>query len=220
MGLKQIARKFSWFINRVPGINSLKLGKAKVTFSTTLLVGCKLKSKGQDNKILFHGNGGLKNTRITIHGNGNMIEFAEGVSMDGGDIVLDGDCNHFIVGKDTKFCGKIHIAIIEGTSVCIGERGLFSSGITIRTGDSHSVLNLQGERINESKDVTIGNHVWVGNHVIITKGVKIADDSVVGTGSVVTSGCQEKNVVLAGVPAKVVKREITWCPERIPVEKI
>lgn len=220
MGLKQIARKFSWLINRFPGINSLKLGKAKVAFSTTLLLGSKINSKGQDNKIVFRGKGGFKNTKITIRGNGNTIEFSEGVSMDGGDILLDGDDNHFIVGKDTKFCGRIHIAIIEGTKVCIGERGLFSSDIAIRTGDSHSVLNLQGDRINESKDVVIGNHVWVGNHVIITKGVEIADDCVVGTGSVVTSGCEEKNVVLAGVPAKIVKREITWCPERIPVKKI
>ena len=187
-------------------MNSFKIGKAKISFSSTLLVGCKIKAKGDNNTIVFNGNGGFKNTRITICGNGNTIEFAEGVSMDGGDILLDGDSNRFIVGKDTKFCGKIHVAVIEQTGVYIGSNGLFSSDITIRTGDSHSILNLQGDRINESKDVTIGNHVWVGNHVIITKGVVISNDCVVGTGSVVTRSCEEKNVVLAGVPAKVVKR--------------
>ena len=135
--------------------------------------------------------------------------------MDGGNILLEGNCNHFVVGKDTKFCGKIHIAILEGTKVCIGERGLFSSDITIRTGDSHSVLDLKGERINKSKDITIGEHVWVANHVLITKGAKISNDCVVGTGSVVTKGSEENNVVLAGSPAKIVKREITWCVERV-----
>ena len=215
MGLKQIARKFSWLINRFPCINSLKLGKAEISFSTTLLIGCKIKAKGKNNRIVFRGKGGFKNTQITIHGNGNTVEFAEGVSMDGGDIILDGDSNHLVVGNGTKFCGKIHIAIIEGTKVCIGEKGLFSSDITLRTGDSHSILNSQGQRINPSKDIKIGDHVWVGNHVIITKGTQIANNCVVGTGSVVTKGCEEKNVVLAGTPAKIVKQDITWCPERI-----
>ena len=218
MGLKQFARKISWLINRFPFMNSFKVKGTKVAFSNTILVGCKLRTKGKRNQILFRGNGGFKNSAIVISGNDNVVEFAEGVSMDGGSILLEGDHNRLIVGKETKFCGKIHIAIIESTTVKIGENGLFSSDITIRTGDSHSVLDLSGKRINPSQNVMIGDHVWVGNHVIITKGVTIANDCIVGTGTVVTKGCEEEHVVLAGAPDRIVKRDVSWCGERINVD--
>ena len=77
------------------------------------------------------------------------------------------------------------------------------------------VVDMEGNRINPSKDVVIGNHVWVGNHVIITKGVYIPDNCIIGTGAVVTSVFEKTNSVIAGVPAKVTKENINWRPERI-----
>lgn len=215
MGLKKIARKCAGFINRFPFINKISKHRAKVVFNGTLLVGCKIKCRGKNNKIIFNGNGGVKNTSIVINGDNNTVFLESGVSMDGGAILLDGNGNEFIARKDTKFCGKIHIACIEGTKVSVGEKSLFSSDITIRTGDSHSVVDMEGNRINPSKDVVIGNHVWVGNHVIITKGVCIPDNCIIGTGAVVTSVFEKTNSVIAGVPAKITKENINWRPERI-----
>ena len=215
MSLKSVVRKFSYLINYNPFINAINIRGTKLTLSSHILVGCKIKTKGKGNIICFHGDGGFKNTHINIVGNNNTVEFAKGVSMDGGTILLEGDNNSFIVGKNTKFCGKIHIAIMESTKLQIGESGLFSSDIIIRTGDSHSVVDLSGKRINTSKDITLGDHIWVGNHVIITKGSAIGNNCVIGTGAVVTHGWEENNVIIAGVPAKIVKRDIDWRPERI-----
>ena len=92
---------------------------------------------------------------------------------------------------------------------------MFSKEITFRTGDSHSIVNLEGQKINFSKDITIGNHVWVGNRVIITKGTRVCDNSVVGTGSTVSKKFEEPNIIIAGVPAKKVKENINWLRERI-----
>lgn len=41
------------------------------------------------------------------------------------------------------------------------------------------------------------------------KGVEILEDTVVAYGTCVTKSLGEKNVILAGVPAKIVKRNIS-----------
>ncbi len=92
---------------------------------------------------------------------------------------------------------------------------MFSSDIVVRTGDSHTITDLSGQRINASKDVTIGNHTWVGNKVTMNKGAVLPDHSVVGACSVVTKAFDTNNVVIAGNPAKIIKENIDWLRERI-----
>ncbi len=55
------------------------------------------------------------------------------------------------------------------------------------------------------KAVKIGKRVWIGSHATILPGVTIGDNSVVAAGAVVTKDV-EPNTIVAGVPAKVVKR--------------
>ena len=51
--------------------------------------------------------------------------------------------------------------------------------------------------------------------MILLKGVKIEGHSIIGSGSVVTKSFGETNVVIAGNPAKIVKKDIDWRCERI-----
>ena len=94
---------------------------------------------------------------------------------------------------------------------------MFSSAIVVRTGDSHSILDKDGNRINPSKSVRIGDHVWIGNQVTILKGVIIQKDSIVGSGSLVTKKFFDTNIIIGGSPAKVIKESISWCGERIKI---
>lgn len=52
--------------------------------------------------------------------------------------------------------------------------------------------------------VVIGSRVWMGANVTIVPGVTIGDNSVIAAGAVVTKNVPS-NVVVAGVPAKVIK---------------
>ena len=52
----------------------------------------------------------------------------------------------------------------------------------------------------------IGDHVRLGVGAKVLGGVHIANHVVVAAGAVVVHSCEEENVVLAGVPAKIVKR--------------
>ena len=55
------------------------------------------------------------------------------------------------------------------------------------------------------KPVKIGCRVWIGSHATILPGVTIGDNAVVAAGAVVTKDV-EPNMVVAGVPAKVIKK--------------
>lgn len=144
-----------------------------------------------------------------------MIEIGEHTGIEKVELWIEDNHNRIAIGKRTSLCGKAHLACIEGCTITIGDNCLFSSDVVFRTGDSHSVLDLNGSRINPSQDISIGNRVWICNRVIVAKGVSIREDSIIGAGSVVTKSIPDTNVVIAGIPAKVVKREVSWCAERI-----
>ena len=66
------------------------------------------------------------------------------------------------------------------------------------------------KRINSNDDIEIGNHVWCGLRVIIQKGVKIQDDVIIGANAFVNKSINESHCVIAGCPATIVKRNVTW----------
>lgn len=175
----------------------------------------------------------IKHFNVKFYGSHNSIEIEEGVRLrncliqvfsDNNQIRIGHDCcgqrlniwisdgGNIDIGHNSWFTGSIHIACIEGKNVIIGDKCLFSDGITIRSGDSHSVLNLSGDRINASKDICIGNHVWVGQDVKILKGSTIGNDCIIGTGSIITGKNFNSNCAIAGNPAKVIKEQVTWDP--------
>ena len=52
--------------------------------------------------------------------------------------------------------------------------------------------------------IKIGNNVWIGAHSTIVGGVTVGDNSVIAAGAVVTKDVPP-NVIVGGVPAKVIK---------------
>tara|TARA_B100001093_G_scaffold221276_1_gene212233 strand:- start:523 stop:1260 length:738 start_codon:yes stop_codon:yes gene_type:complete len=94
----------------------------------------------------------------------------------------------------------------------VGDDCLFSNNITIRLGDRpHLIFDATtGEFTDISDGVFIGDHVWVGEAVYITKNVTIPNDCILAIKSVVTKRFEEANCVIAGNPAKVVKKNVQW----------
>lgn len=56
-----------------------------------------------------------------------------------------------------------------------------------------------------AKPIKIGNRVWIGIAATVLSGVTIGENAIVGSGSVVTHDV-EPNTVVAGNPARVIKR--------------
>ena len=158
----------------------------------------------------------LTNCHIAIHGSNNTVIIEGGVGARDLTIYCADDNCCVLVKQDTQIAGKTELAAMEGTKIEVGRDCLFSANITLRAGDSHSVIDAEtGTRINKSKDIIIGDHVWVGNTVIITKGSVIGPHSVVATGAVITGKVFPGNSAVGGNPAKVVKEGVSWKAEKI-----
>ncbi len=213
--IKAILRKISFIFSRLPFANKYRLRGNKLNLNGALLVRCRIDCKGKGNVITFAKGVMIKNTLIRVWGNNNNVCIGENAVIVNGELWIEDDGNSIVIGQNTKLCGKAHLACIEGTNIRIGEGCLFSSDIVFRTGDSHSVLDMDGNRINPASDIVIGDRVWIGHRAMITKGVEIGPNSVVGTGAIVTKPFSQGNVALAGVPAKVIKTEIDWCADRV-----
>jgi acetyltransferase-like isoleucine patch superfamily enzyme len=114
------------------------------------------------------------------------------------------------IGHGLNVTGNLIIRAVESTSVEIGDDCLFGSDIVIRTADGHPIYDAYTrERINHSKSIAIGNHVWIADRAIVLKGVTIGNASAVGAGGVVTKSIGS-NCIAAGNPARVVKTGVTW----------
>lgn len=86
--------------------------------------------------------------------------------------------NDVIAGSYVSFHSENHI--FSDTSVLIREQGVTSKGIKI------------------------GNNVWVGTKVTFLDGSKVGDNCVIAAGAVV-NGEFPNNVVVGGIPAKILK---------------
>ena len=113
-------------------------------------------------------------------------------------------CDNVIV------CGARLFLQDDNSSISIGNDCMISWGIDFWCTDVHTITDLEGNPLNFGKSIEIGNHVWIGRDVKIGKNTKISDDSIVGWASVVTKKFDEPNVIVAGNPARIVKREINW----------
>ena len=150
-----------------------------------------------------------------MHGNNNRIIIKDFSYLNQIELYTEDSNNEILIGSHTSLCGKAHFAAIEGTKIHIGDNCLFSSDLHFRTGDSHSILSMQGERINKSQDIIIDDHVWVGTKVTCLKGVHVARDTVVAATTTLCKDYDAPNVIIGGVPGRIIKTEINWSNERI-----
>ncbi len=97
----------------------------------------------------------------------------------------------------------------EQQNIIFGNECLISFGIFVRTADPHLIYDCETKkRINSSKSVLVGDHVWIGQGALILKGNVIGSGSIIGGGSVLSNKRIPSNVSAAGNPAKIIKEGI------------
>ncbi len=175
----------------------------------------KVIDKGNGNTVTIDRKSKLRNCTFKFYGSNNRVIIGERCSLSHLTVWIEDDNNCVQIAKNTTVHGTTGLACIEGCRIEIGEDCMFSSNIHFRTGDSHSVVDLDGHRINPSRDIVIGDHVWIGHNAIVCKGVTVADHSIVGAGSVVTRRFEQDHVAIGGNPAKIIKENVDWKRERI-----
>lgn len=108
-----------------------------------------------------------------------------------------------IIGDYTRI--GLHNTIIG--PVTIGSYVNLAQGITV-TALNHN-FSEPGKRIDEqgvsTRQVVIGDDVWIGANAVVLPNVSIGCHSVIAAGAVVTKDVPD-GCVVAGVPAKIIKR--------------
>lgn len=164
---------------------------SKLILNARLKVGEKqVKKSHLETRILLEKDAVMKVDRpFTIYA-GSYIRVIKG-----GELHLAG--NGFINENVQITCGdKIEI----GTGCFIGR------DVIIRSYDAHQI---EEDGYKMSAPIKIGNHVWIGQGATILKGVTVGDGAVIAAGAIVTKDVPA-HAVVAGVPAKVIKENISW----------
>lgn len=158
------------------------------TTTTDALTSCLLERA--DISIIGHRN------RVLLHFESEAA--AEELLTGGGFLlIVKGDDNDVEVGHVIVRCSSI--LGMTGLKLIVGQLPGLGAGVS---------------RTANGCRVRIGNRVVINGVTLYLQEdrshVSIGDNSIVGWGSIVTRRFDEPNVILAGIPAKVVKRGINW----------
>lgn len=144
---------------------------------------------------------------ITLSGMNATIEIGKNLIIDKFSINAGNNCE-VCIGNDVRvIIADVQVAYAKFT---IGNDCLIASNVSFRTHDSHFIFDkTTRERINRAKDVEVGDQVWIAAGAKLLGGAKIGTGSVVGANAV-TSSQFPPHVIIAGVPAKVIRENIIW----------
>lgn len=160
------------------------------------------KRKIQKMKIFFNNRRESKNSH----------QFAKTLKQCGHELKVLGHITCFsperiAIGDRCKLNERV---ILNGRSgINIGNDVTLSYGaMVLSTGYDLDKFMFSGKRVHlENQPVLIGDHCWICANAIILPGVKITGEYVVvAAGAVVNKDILESRVVVAGNPAKIVKR--------------
>jgi len=176
----------------------------------------KCKNYGKGNTVIIDAGASLKECAFFFKGNNNLLHIYSGCHFKGISFHFENDGSYIEIGEGTTMEPGCLLAAVEGKRIILGKDCMLSNDIQIRTTDSHSIFDSDGQRTNPEADIMIGHHVWIGFQSLILKGTNIPDNCIVGARSMVTSSLNiESQDLVAGSPAKVIKKNMSWKRERV-----
>jgi len=179
-----------------------------------------------------------KGLNINIKGNNNNVILELPIKFADTKFSLSGDNNTLSIKKTDKILNDVAIFLSEFSELYIDENASIGQGnfylvangnyknshkvvigknfragkdTIIRTSDGHSIIDPETNMaVNEPQDVIIGDNVWLMSRCMVAKGAKIPNNTGVAAYSFVNKKFDEENILLAGIPAKIIKHNFKW----------
>lgn len=205
-------------INTIKGVDFLRYIKYRFSRKIRITNGAQfIPYKGtrlsiaNNSSILVNGNLHLGTSWAGNSGRSTLIRLDEGAEFicNGINLINYGADIYILKGGKLEIDGSFlncDVKIRTTESVTIGKGCVISHNVTIIDSDTHCV-DLPDHV--KTKPVIIGDYVWLGNRSMVLKGVTIGNGAIVAAGAVVAKDVPE-NTMVAGVPAKIIKKNVTW----------
>ena len=171
---------------------------------------------GINNEIFIDDDCCLYGIEIFVRGDNNKLYIGKETNVNQSSlcgvlsISLKGDSNEIHIGDRAQIRGRADITAHSGTKIIIGNDFGMTADSEIRSGDGHAILDMNGNITNLPKDIFIGNNCWLGVRATIQKGVSLKDNTIVAKNAIVTKSFDESNIMIGGIPARLIKRGISW----------
>ncbi|ABX80666.1 sugar O-acetyltransferase [Acholeplasma laidlawii] len=113
---------------------------------------------------------------------------------------------HTFVGKN--FYANFDCIFLDVNTITIGDNVMFGPRVGLYTAGHPIDKDVRITGLEYGLPITIGNNVWIGGNVVVMPGVHIGDNTIIGSGSVVTKDIPS-DVIAAGNPCKVIRKITT-----------
>ena len=77
--------------------------------------------------------------------------------------------------------------------------------------DFHPIYQIDDfdkKRINDNKEIVVGDHCWIGCRCTLLKGTYIANNCIIAAGSTLTKEFKQENSVISS--KGIIKNNVTW----------
>lgn len=200
--MKDLIVYFLAQVSRVFKYRAFSIGKNVTVFK------CRVSGKGD---VTIGDNSKIAKCLFYFEGTNNKVIIGKNVSLRGVELILRGGGNNsIIIGDNTTTGGNVQMEASEGTMIQLGADCMLSHNINIYTTDHHPIFNSVGDRINNAKDIKIGNHVWLAKNSMVLKGTTIGNGCVIGANSTCCGKYDDESCIYAGSPAKKIRESICW----------
>ncbi len=109
------------------------------------------------------------------------------------------------IGRNSHINHNCCVWAGQKSRIVLGKDVLMGPGVCLFAAN-HGTAKGQPMMWQERKeaDIVIGDDVWLGANSVVTAGTRIANGVIVAAGAVVTKDVTEENVIVGGIPARVI----------------
>ena len=153
-----------------------------------------------------------ENSRIKMSISNTEVRIAKNCTFCSNALISMNTCSKLIIDEGSTFGCDFEATLNNGNSIKIGKDCMISHQVKMYSGDGHAIFDLKtGQRTSLpfKSGIEIKDHVGVGLRATILYSTVIENSCIVGAGAVV-KGKFPNNCAIGGVPAKILKKDITW----------
>lgn len=198
-------------------------GKERLLEKDERIPGLEISICGDDNEIRIHQPCLFDRSTIQIgshanrfKNNGAHLEIGENATFCGMYVRCNaGERQIFRFGKGSRIWGG-KVILDEISGCIIGNDCNCSDNIYVWGSDGHAILdkNDPSKILNEvCGPIVVGDHTWIGQGVRLQKNARIPANSIIAAAAVVTKAFTEEYTIIAGFPAKVIKKQVMREPK-------